>query len=297
MHSEPARERRKEAAGLVAVNADQLGPKDFRRLAAFINSYSGIQVNDGKKTMIEGRLSRRLRALGITRFADYCRYVFDEGGLETESIHLIDAITTNKTEFFREPVHFNFLEKHALPELVHRQGLGGSKPLTMWSAASSNGAEAYTLAMVAAAWGETQKSFGFHILGTDICTTVLENAVDAIYPSHMFEPVPEPLRRRFTMRSKDPKRDVMRIVPELRKNVSFGRLNLMDQTYPLPSTFAVIFCRNILIYFDTATQRSVLERLCRHLMPGGYLFLGHSESLTGFQLPLRTVANTVYQKL
>jgi len=273
---------------------DTLGRKDFDRLAKFIQSYSGIKMPPNKITMVEGRLRRRLRALGCSSFAEYCRYLFEKDGLEDEAVHLIDAVTTNKTEFFREPDHFRMLTETVLDDVAeHRRG---QKPVKVWSSACSIGAEPYTLAMVLAEFASRRRGFEAEILATDLCTEVLEKAILGIYPEAMMSPVPDALYKRYILRDKDKKRGFARIAPELRALVKFARLNLMDASYPLDSDFDVVFCRNILIYFDKPTQNAVLHRLCSHIRPGGYLFMGHSETLAGFDLPLTLAGPTVFRR-
>jgi chemotaxis protein methyltransferase CheR len=273
---------------------DSLSRKDFEKLAKFIHGYSGIKMPPNKLTMVEGRLRRRLKATGYTSFAQYCRYLFEEGGLEDETIHLIDAVTTNKTEFFREPDHFRMLEESVLDDVMRHRN--GRRPVKIWSAASSIGAEPYTLAMVLSEFAARNRGFEYEILGTDLCTQVLETAVLGIYPEAMMAPVPDALYSRYVLRDKNPKRGLSRIVPELRSQVQFARLNLMDASYPLDSDFDIVFCRNILIYFDKPTQAAVLQRLCSHIRPGGYLFMGHSETLAGFDLPLTLAGPTVFRR-
>lgn len=271
---------------------DQLSSKNFSRLAEFIHDYSGIKMPANKRTMLEGRLRRRMRVVGIDGLNSYCDFLFEEGGLETEIIHLIDAVTTNKTEFFREPAHFRFLEERALPELAR----SGRRTIKAWSAACSTGAEPYTLAMVLEEHVRENLRQTYAILCTDLCTQVLGQAVMGIFPEQMIEPVAPDLRRRYVRRAKDAQRGEVRIAPALRSKLSFARLNLMDETYPVDNDMDLLFCRNILIYFDKQTQSKVLKRLCAHLRPGGYLFLGHSESIVGIDLPVTQIANTVFQK-
>lgn len=276
---------------------DQLSPKDFRRLAAFIQEYSGIKMPEAKKTMVEGRLRRRVRAVGAVTFNDYCEYVFERGGLDEERLYLIDAVTTNKTDFFREPVHFHYLANTALPELWASRMVSRQTPLKAWSAACSTGAEPYTLAMVLAEASRTTTDLRVSLFATDICTEVLQTAVDGIYPEAMVEPVPLELRRRYLLRGKGGPTARVRMIPELRRCIAFGRLNLMEAPYDIATDMHIIFCRNVLIYFDKPTQQRVVGQLCRHLRPGGYLFLGHSETLTTGDLPLTPVATTIFRKL
>lgn len=274
-------------------SVDQLSAKNFRRLSAFVNSYSGIKMPPGKQTMLEGRLRRRLRATGFANLDAYCAYLFDNGGLEIEAVALIDAVTTNKTDFFREPKHFEYLQKYALPNLVRN----GRTSLRLWSAACSVGAEPYTLAMIMADFAEQSRPLDYFILATDLSTEVLAAARKGIYPSGMLAPVPDDYMQRFVRRSSDPSSNLLRVSSALRSKVGFARLNFMDDAYPIGEPVDVIFCRNVLIYFDKPTQAKVLSRLCDCLAPGGYLFIGHSESITGFNLPVRTVANTIFQRV
>jgi chemotaxis protein methyltransferase CheR len=278
------------------ASIDRLRQPDFRRLAAFIQEYSGIKMPPSKITMLEGRLRHRVRDTGAASLADYCRTLFDGGALQQEAVHLIDAVTTNKTDFFREPEHFRILVRQVLPTLLTDRHANARTLLKFWSAACSTGAEPYTLAMVLADWRGQHHGLRFSILGTDLSTKVLNAAHRAIYPEAMVAVVPPEFRHRYLLRSRERTRRLVRVVPELRGWMKFGRLNLMDPEYPVDRDFDVIFCRNVLIYFDKPTQRAVLLRLCQHLRPGGYLFLGHSESLAGMDLPLHSVANTVLRR-
>jgi chemotaxis protein methyltransferase CheR len=272
--------------------ADRLTPRDFKRIAAFIEETVGIRMPPAKKNMVEGRLRRRVRAIGLSSLQDYCAKLFDGGWLADEAVHLIDALTTNKTEFFREPEHFQYLRGQCLPALA-----GAERPLKLWSAASSIGAEAYSLAMVLDDFGRARRGFRFGVMATDVCTEVLAKARQAVYPMEMAASIPPEYLRRYALKARDPRQDRFRIRPELRQAVSFGRLNLMEEDYPVDDDIDVIFCRNILIYFDKPRQAAVLGRLCRHLRPGGYLFVGHSETLVGTTLPVEQVATTVYRKV
>lgn len=244
--------------------------------------------------MVEGRLRKRVRKLGLRSLDDYAAHLFERGNLDGEAMHLVDCVTTNKTDFFREPAHFDFLCRTAVPRLAGRHG---DHPLKVWSAASSTGAEAYTVAMVLHDMAAAGARFRFSVLGTDISSEVLEQARAAIYPAAMVEPVPAPLRQRYLMTARQPSDSLVRIVPELRRLVQFHRLNLMEPTYPFDRDVDVIFCRNVLIYFDRPTQRAVVERLAGHLRTGGYLLLGHSESMAGNDVPgLIQTHPSIYQR-
>ncbi|MDR3440642.1 CheR family methyltransferase [Telmatospirillum sp.] len=275
---------------------DRLSTQQFHRLAKAIEGYSGIKMPPAKKVMVEGRLRRRVSKLGLASLNAYCDHLFAQGDLNNEFIHLIDAVTTNKTEFFREPQHFRFLTEQGLPTLLAKSGAGGRRTLKAWSAACSTGAEPYTMAMVLQEFGQTQRGYRYSVLATDICTEVLEKGLLGIYPEEMSAPVSEELLRRYFMRSRDRARQEVRVAPEIRTQVRFARLNLMDESYDVDMGMDIIFCRNILIYFDKPTQEQVLKRLCQHLHPGGYLIIGHSEATAGFSLPLRSVAPTVFMR-
>lgn len=287
---------RQESNILSAILSD----KDFQRLSAFIYDECGIHLPPSKKTMVEGRLRKRLRVLDMTSFRQYCDYLFSPEGMKAEHVPMIDMVTTNKTDFFREPEHFDHLVESVLPGLIHMYGLGIRKELRVWSAACSSGEEPYTLAMVLSNFEERSPGFRFSILATDISTVVLDKAMRGIYDHERVEPVPLSLRKKYLMRNKDRDKGLVRIVPELRAKVKFRRLNLMDEDFGIREPMAIIFCRNVIIYFDKQTQEDLLNRLCRHLIPGGYLFMGHSETLHGLNVPLVHPARgmtTIYKKL
>jgi len=280
------------------LHAAVMSADDFRRLSEVISSRCGIKLSPAKKIMLEGRLRKRLRSLGMDCFEEYCKYLFCQGGLNDECIHMVDVVTTNKTDFFRESQHFHFLLEKALPELTRNLGWGSrNDSLKIWSAGCSTGEEPYTLAMFLSEFANACPDFYFSILATDISTRVLEKARRAVYEHETIEPVPLPWRKKYLLRGKDKNKGLVRIVPELRGLVKFRRLNLMEDNYGLREPQAVIFCRNVLIYFERPTQLAVLQRLCRYLLPGGYLFIGHSETLHGLDLPLAPSAPTIYRKI
>jgi chemotaxis protein methyltransferase CheR len=281
------------AAARVQPADDRLTSRNFDALARYIYDYSGIKMPASKMTMLEGRLRRRLRATGISSFNDYCDFLFKQGGIEGESIYLIDAVTTNKTDFFREPKHFEYMEKVALPEMV----AAGHKRFRLWSSACSTGAEPYTMAMVMQDFSDANPGLDYRILATDLSTDVLHAAKRGIYPRDMIAPVSPEMKRKYVMTARDSSRGEMRIHPKLRATVGFARLNLMDNAYKVGEPMQMIFCRNVLIYFDKPTQAKVLSRLCDCLVTGGYLYVGHSETVTGISLPIRQVANTVFKKV
>lgn len=267
---------------------------DFSRLRRLIYEQSGISLAEDKKSMLELRIRRRLKSLGLNSFAQYCQYLFTHEGRKNEVIHLIDVVTTNKTDFFRESAHFDYLLAKALPDLIARYGLG--RPFLIWSAGCSTGEEPYTLAIVLSDFGSVHPGFRFRVLATDISTAVLAKAKVGVYSCETVRPVPGELQRKYFLRSRNPEAGVLRVVPELRRLVEFRRLNFMDADFGLTERVDAIFCRNVIIYFDRPTQQQILQKLTRQLLPGGYIFVGHAESLHDMGLPLEPVAPALYRK-
>jgi chemotaxis protein methyltransferase CheR len=256
-------------------------------MANFVTAELGIRMPDSKLSMIQSRLLHRVRALELKSLDHYCEYLFSTDEGSSERVHFVNAVTTNKTDFFREPRHFEYLTQTALPQL-------GDRKLLVWSAACSSGEEPYTLAMVLSEYAAARPQFDFRILATDISTKVLRTAEDAIYSSQAAKPIPPPLRRKYLLQSKD--RNHVRIVPALRRTIAFHSLNLMDANYGVRQMFDIIFCRNVLIYFDRPIQEAVIGKLCRNLHPGGFLFVSHSESLSGLNLPLIALGSSCFRK-
>ncbi len=248
-----------------------------------------------KKTMLQARLQKRLWKLDIESFEDYYTYVFSPEGRELELQQMIDVVTTNKTDFFRESNHFDYLVERILPEIISRQGT--DRQFIFWCAGCSSGEEPYSLAMVLHNFGlERHHGFHFLILATDVSSRVLEKARLGIYEEESAEPIPTEFRKRYLLKSKEAEKNVVRISPEIRAYVRFRQVNLVSGEFGFRETMDVIFCRNVIIYFNRDVQEQVIGRLYQHLGPGGYLFTGHSETLNGLSVPLKAVAHTVYQK-
>ena len=245
--------------------------------------------------MVEARLRRRLRTLELPSFDAYLARVLGPDADASEVVQMINEITTNKTDFFREPQHFHHLVERILPALVAGRS-GSSRPLSFWSAACSTGEEVYTLAMVLESRPDRRAGLDYSILGSDISTNVLERARRGIYDDKLIAPIPTSLRRRFLLQSRDRESGLVRIVPALRAKARFVRMNLLEP-FQLGTAVDVIFCRNVFIYFNRRTQQEILHRFCARLAPGGFVFLGHSDSITGLEVPLTQVAPTIYQKL
>jgi chemotaxis protein methyltransferase CheR len=274
-----------------------LSDRDFERFSRLVYEQCGIRLPEHKRSMLEARLRKRLREHDLATFEEYAALIFGGQAPVEELVRLIDVVTTNKTDFFREPAHFDFLNSKVLPSLVADYGVGLDRPMRLWSAGCSTGKEPYTLAMVLNEYRAVHPDFQFKILGTDISTDVLNRACLGIYDAHKVEPIPVPLRKKYLLKSKDPGKKVVRIVPELRTSIAFMRLNFMDDDFGFKEPFDVIFCRNVIIYFDRATQEKLLSKLAAHLAPGRFIFLGHSETLLGLDLPLVQMAPSVYRKL
>lgn len=276
------------------LDYETLSNRDFERLRTVIHTETGIHLGPEKKLMLEARVKRRLKALDIDSYGEYCSFLFQRGNTEREMVFLIDAVTTNKTDFYREPGHFEFLMERALPDLTARGEPG--RPISIWSAGCSTGEEPYTLAIHLSEYARTHTGFRFRILATDISTGVLEKAQRAIYTEEVVAPVPVELRQRYLLRSKNRQERQVRVRPELRAAIEFRRLNFMDDDYGVAESMDAIFCRNVLIYFKRETQEEILRKLTRHLMPGGYLFVGHAEALHDMRLPVTPVAPSLYRK-
>ncbi len=273
---------------------EKLSNADFQRLRQLIYEQSGINLNADKRTMLELRIKRRLRSLNQGSFDEYCSYLFGVQGLQQEIVHLIDVVSTNKTDFFREPEHFEFLMQRAVPERAARSPNG--RPWLVWSAGCSTGEEPYTLAMLLQTWAEEHPGFRFKVLATDISTTVLAKAEKGIFSREVVRPVPVTMQKKYFLRSRDRSSNLLRVAPELRRQVEFRRLNFMDADFGLSEKVEAIFCRNVMIYFDRPTQERIAQKLARHLLPGGYLFVGHSETLHDLDVPLSVVAPALYRK-
>lgn len=289
------------AARSAVVDADiddHLSTVDFSRIAGMISSEVGIKLPPAKRLMVEGRLRKRVRALGLQSFDAYCDYLFRRDGMADERPYLINAVTTNKTDFFREPEHFTLLEKQLVPALLGLRTGERMPLLKIWSAASSTGAEAYTLAMVLSDLAADRRDFRFAVLGTDVSTAVLAQGRRAVYPAEMVAPVPPEKQARYVMRARRQSlRPEVRMAPEIRRVVRFAHLNLMQKSYPFDRDVDVVLLRNVLIYFEKRDQEAVIGRLIDHLRPGGYLVLGHSESMVGTSISMRQVAPAVFQKV
>ncbi len=275
-------------------NLIKLNDNDYYKLSSFIRKNFGINLTESKRILLESRLQKRLRLSGFTSFKQYIKKVCEENH-HTELVNMINVVSTNKTDFFREKPHYQFLLDSILPEYGK---LRFKNEVKVWSAASSTGEEAYTAAMVLEEYNRiTNNNIHYTIDASDISTDVLKSGIQAIYKGTDIAVIPYEMKQRYFLKSKDAVISKVRIIKKIREKVQFFRFNLMSNNYPGREKYDIIFCRNVLIYFDRATQEQVIQKLCESLKPGGYLFLGHSESIMGLDVPLKQIIHTGYKKV
>ena len=268
-----------------AVITDQ----EFELFKNLIYQRVGIALDYPKKTLLMSRLGKRLRELGLPTYQSYYDRVSGKDN-EEELTRLVDLISTNKTDFYREPVHFDFLRERILVEAQ------ASKTLRIWSSACSSGEEPYTIAMTLFDTLQDLSRWDIKILASDISTRVLAKAASGIYEEERVKLLPQNVVQRHFLKGTGSQAGMLRVNPRIAKLVTFRPINLMDPTFPIRSSLDVIFCRNVMIYFDRPTQARLMEKFCRYLRPGGYVFIGHSESLQWIDHPLTYVKPTIYQK-
>lgn len=285
------------ARGISPPRMSVLSDQDLRRVAHFIGAEVGIQLPPAKRSLVEGRLRKRMRRLGFGSYREYLDFALEAPEGAGERIHLVDVITTNKTDFFRESQHFRYLVENALPELEQLRPASRRQELAVWSAGCASGEEPYTLAMVLCEAAEHRPDLRFSILATDISARAIATAQRAVYPEARIAPVPMALRHKYLLRSRDGRDGLVRMSPELRQRVRFGRLNLMAREFGLHQRMDIIFCRNVMIYFNSPIRAALVARFEAQLAPGGYLFVGHSESLSGLDIGLRRRSAAVYRKV
>jgi chemotaxis protein methyltransferase CheR len=275
------------------LTGHRLSRQEFDRVAEIVYDNCGINLEFCKKTMVESRLGRRLRALNMPTFQNYLQFIASNEGIAKELVHMIDVVTTNKTDFFRENHHFEFLTE-SLPVLLESNP---TRSLKVWSAACSSGEEPYTLAMVLQEFARLNSGFSYEILASDISTQILQKAIEAVYAADRADDIPNHYRTKYLLKSKDKVSPKIRVVAELRSRVRFEQINLIDADLSVNSLQDLIFCRNVLIYFDRETQLKVVKNILRNLRQGGLLFIGHSESLHFFDLPIKQIRPTIFVKL
>jgi chemotaxis protein methyltransferase CheR len=276
-----------------AIMTDQ----EFKRLRDLVHAQTGIALGPQKRCLLETRLGRRLRALGLQTFGDYERFLAERDPRGAELGQFVNAVTTNKTDFFREAHHFQYLAEEWLPAVRAEADRTGARSLRIWSAACSSGEEPYTIAMVVReGLGAAAPGWDVKILASDIDTDVLARAAEGVYSLEQVEPVPRAMLARHFLRGTGASAGRVRVRPEVAALVAFRRINFLDDPWPIRLRFDAVFCRNALIYFDRATQQRILERMAGLLKDGGLLFLGHSESLYGLLTGFTHLGQTIYRR-
>ena len=268
--------------------------EDFAYIQKLVREITGIVLGDHKRAMVYGRLARRLRALNLRSVAEY-RAMLEADGGKSEIVGLTNAITTNLTKFFRESHHFDHLRDVALPDWLKNATGAGKKRLRMWSAGCSTGEEPYSIAMTTAGALGNLNAYDVKLLATDLDTNVLDRSRRGIYPRDAVELIPTNLRTKYCSSVDDDGKPAISMSDDIRRIISFKQLNLMG-AWPMKGPFDVIFCRNVLIYFDGPTKRTLIDRYTQMLRPGGWLYIGHSESLTGTLNGLVAAGRTTYQR-
>ncbi|HPW69950.1 MAG TPA: protein-glutamate O-methyltransferase [Deltaproteobacteria bacterium] len=270
-----------------------LSDKEFQLFQEIIYRETGIHMSDKKRKLIVARLSKRLRALNLSTFTEYYNYLNESPQADDEIVNLVNRVTTNKTDFFRERHHFDFLSRELYPRIIAESRATGVRRLRIWSAGCSSGEEPYTLAMVTLDAFKGERGWDIKILATDLDTEVLQKAVTGVYPTQATSPVPKEFLHKYFIR----KGEYYEVGNALRSMVVFRKLNLMNEAFPMKNPFDIIFCRNVIIYFDTKTKEELLKKFHRHLKAKGHIFIGHSESLMHMKDRFRYLKHTIYQKV
>lgn len=270
--------------------------EEYEIIRKLVYEKSRINLGAHKKELVTSRLSKRLKACNYQTFKEYCRFVSSPAGTP-EIAHLIDAISTNHTLFFRENDHFTFLTNIVLPEFVKNADTHHRTSFNVWSSASSTGEEPYSVALTLTEFFKAHPQFSWHLDGTDISSIAVDKATHGIFAGEKVSPIPQKLLDKYFIRHEHPKEITFEAKPELKRNMRFYIQNLLKPPYPfMGQMFSLILCRNVMIYFDRKTQEELVSYLERYLLPGGYLFIGHSESLAGVKHNLKMLKPAIYQK-
>lgn len=263
---------------------------DFEFIIALVYERSRIRLHDGKQALIRARLGKRMRAHGYESFHEYCEFLRQRAD-EDEITHVVDALATNFTSFLREQVHFDFLVREALPTVMPK----GQRQIQVWSAACATGEEPYSIALYLAEHYPLAAGWDWQVLATDISTKALDRARQGVYPGERVESVPAEWLRRYFQRGHGRMEGQVRLKEALRERVRFDQLNLLGN-YTLDRRFEVIFCRNVMIYFDAPTREKLVKRFISLLRPGGIFAVGSAETLAGLSLPVKSVMPSLYIK-
>lgn len=280
----------------VTENDLVLSEAEFRRISEVVYDHCGINLHEGKRDLVQGRIAKQVRVGGFKSATDYLDHTLSDPS-QREFNAFIDSLSTNLTSFFREVAHFHHLTNVFLPALIARRKREGASRVRAWSAGCSTGEEPYSLVITLLEALEANHAEGWDVrlLATDLCTRVLKTAGAGLYAKRRVESIPAPLRARYVQPAPRGGGEMMSIVPEVRERIRFRYLNLM-KPWPFTGPFDFIFCRNVMIYFDKPTQQTLVNRYWEMLEPGGLLFTGHSESLTGIAHKFKYVQPTIYQK-
>ena len=272
-----------------------LTPVDYEQICRLVYERSRINLGPDKQDLVAARLGKRLRALNVPGYHEYCRYLKSPEGRD-ELQNLVDVISTNHTFFFREEKHFQFLEQTVINEFVRSQGHSGERSLRCWSAACSTGEEAYSIAISLATNLEQHAGYDWELDSSDMSSRVLDSARMGVYSEDRLAELSSDMRRRFFQKGVGPYAGSYRVKEELRNKTRWHQLNLFDKQWPFQQLFHVIFCRNVMIYFDRPSQEDLINRLTRQLVPGGFLLIGHSESLSGVRHNLKALHPAIYRR-
>jgi chemotaxis protein methyltransferase CheR len=270
--------------------------QEFQLIQQLVKEHTGISLGEHKRSLVASRLGKRLRALNLGSFRSYYDFLVGERGAE-ELENFVNAMTTNKTDFYRERVHFDFLEREIVPALKARAARTGERRVRIWSAGCSTGEEPYTIALTLCEGLGRLLTWDVRILASDIDTDVLAQAERGVYARERVTDIPPPLLHRYFLEGTGSNAGFVKAGRELRSLVTFRRINLLDEPWPIHTVFDCIFCRNVIIYFDKATQNRLMERFAEYLKEDGHLFLGHSESLYGVCDRLAFLRNTIYRRI
>lgn len=262
---------------------------EYDQIRTLLYEESGISLGENKQSLVVSRLSKRLRELKLDTFGAYYEFVTQDGSGE-EFIRMLDLLSTNKTDFFREPKHFDYLREQILPSLERE------KRIRIWSSACSTGEEPYTIAITLHESVKNPALWDFSILASDISTRVLAHAAQGLYGEDRVQTVPPDVARRHFLKGRGQSAGLVKVKPHLSRAIKFRRLNLMSDHFPIKQPLDLIFCRNVMIYFDRPTQERLVAKFFRYLKPGGHLFIGHSESLQWLKHDFITIAPTIYRK-
>lgn len=271
-----------------AVEQDE--SQAFQFIISLIYSRSGIRLHDGKQHLIRARLAKRMRHHGFTTLSEYCHFLRKSAD-EDELTQVVDALTTNFTNFLREEDHFKFMVQHALPGLLRN----GRKKFRIWSAACSSGEEPYTIGFFLSEHFPQLAGWDWTVLGTDISTRALQKGMQGIYSEDRLTTMPKDWMRKYFQKGQNNWNGHYKVKTQVAERIEFCQINLLDQ-YSFAEPFEIIFCRNVMIYFDRETQERLVRQLAKFLVPNGYLLIGHAESLTGLKTPFKCLRPSIYQK-